>query len=663
MTLRMGWRVLVVVMAFSLAASVDTGAAQTTSRPTISSSSFTDQNLPQNGFLPPVLFTVGDDTTDPDALVVTASSSNQAIVPAANLVLAGSGSTRSISLTTAIGATGSTVITVSVADATETASASFTVNIATNKYYLAEGATGPFFDTDLLIGNPVLVGAGITPRSVHITFFKHDGTTVEHTRELASASRTTIRVDDIPGMEWTSFSTVVEALPIDTELAVERTMWWDQSRYGSHTEKASLGAAPTWYFAEGSQGAFFSTFLLLVNPQTAANNARVTWFREGEAPLVRLYPMAAGSRRTIFAAEDPELTNRSFGARVDFDLPGMAERAMYFGAQPAFSGGHGSAGATQPSRRWFLAEGSTGGIFTTFVLLANPGTDDAVAKMTYLLPGGSPIVRDVPVPAGRRVTLNVAGEHPALAAADVGVSIESTQPIVVERSQYWPGSPETWQEAHNTFGVTTAGQRWALAEGRVGGSSNDQTYILLANPGTTGASVRLQFHDVAGRIQGLPLTKTITVPPTSRKQIAIAGPGSDVPELENEEFTVIIDATEPIVVERAMYSNANGIVWAAGTVATAAPLRVRPPPLDAGPDQFGVALGSTVNLHALTNAETFQWTFISRPAGSNAVLANATTRDPSFVLDVPGDYIVEVTVRGEFVKSAPERVLVTTRAS
>jgi len=57
--------------------------------------------------------------------------------------------------------------------------------------------------------------------------------------------------------------------------------------------------------------------------------------------------------------------------------------------------------------------------------------------------------------------------------------------------------------------------------------------------------------------------------PTSRFNVAVTGPGSDVPELADESFGTLIESTQPIVVERSMYSNANGVVWAAGTNATA----------------------------------------------------------------------------------------------
>jgi hypothetical protein len=55
------------------------------------------------------------------------------------------------------------------------------------------------------------------------------------------------------------------------------------------------------------------------------------------------------------------------------------------------------------------------------------------------------------------------------------------------------------------------------------------------------------------------------VPPASRFNVV----ANSVPGLANgERFGVLIDSTAPIAVERAMYSNASGVVWAAGTNAT-----------------------------------------------------------------------------------------------
>src|SRR5690242_9403099 len=79
-----------------------------------------------------------------------------------------------------------------------------------------------------------------------------------------------------------------------TPIVVERTMWWDRSGYGSHTEKATEGPSTTWFFAEGSQG-FCSTFVLLTNPHPQANSATVRYLLEGAPAITRTYPLDAES--------------------------------------------------------------------------------------------------------------------------------------------------------------------------------------------------------------------------------------------------------------------------------------------------------------------------------------------------------------------------------
>jgi hypothetical protein len=74
------------------------------------------------------------------------------------------------------------------------------------------------------------------------------------------------------------------------------------------------------------------------------------------------------------------------------------------------------------------------------------------------------------------------------------------------------------------------------------------------------------------RGDGSTLVKTFTVAPTSRFNVDITGPGSIVPELANEAFGTDIVSNQPIAVERSMYSDASGVVWAAGTNATASRL-------------------------------------------------------------------------------------------
>jgi autotransporter-associated beta strand protein len=511
-------------------------------------------------------FVVDDVESPASTLTVSSSSTNTVLVPPASVTFGGSGATRTVTIAPAAGQSGTAVVTITVSDGEDTTSTSFTLLVIAKPtppdtpeapvYYLAEGATGAFFDTDLLLANPQTVDAPVT-----MEFLREDGITVTLHRTLAPLSRLTLHLDEVPGLEATTMSTRVVSTA-SVPIVVERTMWWDASGYGSHTEKASAGAVTEWLFAEGAQG-FFSTFMLLVNPQATANVAHITWLRENEPALMRDYPLPPASRVTVDAGADAELVNRAFGARVVFDQPGAAERSMYFGTSPLWTGGTASAGATAPSTHWLLAEGATGSYFTTFVLIANPNEEATTLTLTYLPASGSPVTTTKTLAGRQRLTVNIATEDASLASAAVSTDVVSTLPVVVERAQYWP--QPAWIEAHSSVGVTDAATTWGLAEGRVGGQRGEQTYILLANPGTQRADVTITFL----RETGAPLVKTYTVAPSSRFNVAIAGPGSDVEELVDEFFGARLDSTQPIVVERSLYSNANGVTWAAGTNATA----------------------------------------------------------------------------------------------
>ncbi len=110
--------------------------------------------------------------------------------------------------------------------------------------------------------------------------------------------------------------------------------------------------------------------------------------------------------------------------------------------------------------------------------------------------------------------------------------------------------------------MTELAQKWVLAEGRVGGADNAQTYILLASPigGADGEShvPARERHSGAEDVQ-----------PGHSSRFNIAVGGAQVPEITNERFGVLIESTEPIAVERALYWDAGGITWAAGSNATA----------------------------------------------------------------------------------------------
>jgi Ca2+-binding RTX toxin-like protein len=451
---------------------------------------------------------------------------------------------------------GANIIAVTATDLSGNSSTdTITVTVSQLSYFLAEGSTGSFFDLDVLVANPNAQAAPIT-----VTFLKENGTTVTQNLTVAASSQLTLHVDDIAGLEGTAVSTVVTSTS-GLPLVVERSMFWDTSYYGSHGATAVDGPRNRWYFAEGSQG-FFATFLLLANASSQPATVTLSFLTERNGTVTRTVTVAPTARLTVSAGLIPELLNRSFATVVESNVPIVAERAMYFSTARFWEGGHESTGVSEPSANWFLAEGATGSFFDTFILVANPNPTSTTVTVTYLTDQGQPITRTHTVAANARLTVYMEAEAPELANTTASATISATQPIIVERAMYWPGTGLQWTEAHNSFGVTATSTKWGLAEGRVGSDKSFATFILLANPSTTtAAQVRVTYLRSNG---AAPLVRTYTVNPTSRFNVVV---NTHVPELVNESFGALIEVTNGvgIVVERSLYNDSLGQVWAAGT--------------------------------------------------------------------------------------------------
>jgi hypothetical protein len=95
--------------------------------PTISN--ITNQNTDEDTALGPLDFTIGDAETAASSLTVTGSSSNQALVPNANIVFGGSGANRDVTITPAANLFGSATITVTVSDGLASTTDTFLLSV------------------------------------------------------------------------------------------------------------------------------------------------------------------------------------------------------------------------------------------------------------------------------------------------------------------------------------------------------------------------------------------------------------------------------------------------------------------------------------------------------------------------------------------------------
>ena len=421
--------------------------------------------------------------------------------------------------------------------------------------YYAEGAAG-FFDYRLAVLN-----TGSTNTWLNVSFLREGAAPLSRSYAVGANRRFTITADDVPELTGTSFAAVISAPPA---VVTERTMRWRLGGGdGAAGARALTAPSTTWYLAEGNAG-FFDTYVLLANPSSAGTTATVDFLLDGGGVVSRSYDLGPNARYTIWTNQIPQLQSRSFATTVRAAAPILVERAMYFrGAHGAFEGGHASAAVPAGARDWFLAEGSTGAWFETFVLISNPNSSAVTATIRYLTPQGVARTETRTLPATSRTTIAIDGLQ-GLGSTDVSCSISASGNIVVERSMYWPGVPGPWYGAHNSVGITGLRARWALAEGEVGGPDAAATYVLLANPGAASATATLTFS----RQDGEPIVVTRTVGAGSRLTVDAAAVGIST----GERFGVVIQSTHPIAVERSIYWNHQGSLWSSGTNETGTPL-------------------------------------------------------------------------------------------
>ena len=437
----------------------------------------------------------------------------------------------------------------------------------TLKRYLAEGVSNSFFSTRFAVANPQASAARVL-----LTFVDTTGRTTRHFVSVPARTRSTIDTSTIAALNGASFATTLEA---DAVVVLDRLMSWSgRGGYAAHMETAVEQPATSWYLAEGATHGMFDLFYLVQNPSSTAAAIRVRYLKPSGSPIVKTYSVGAGSRFTIWVdQEDRDLQATDVSAEITSTngVPIIVERSMYLNTgSRAFKGGHNSAGVTAPSLNWFLAEGSTGGFFSMYMLLANPNATAATVQATYILASGAPVVKTYSVAANSRRTIDVAGQDPALADTPVSVKVASTNgvPIIVERTMWWMGSRRSWTEGHNAFGTTRTAPRWLLAEGENGGPLAMSTFVLVANTSAADASVRVTMLPEEGEEESV----TYTVGASRRFTVPVA---SEFPSSEGKRFSILVESLNPataggLVVERATYWNTDEDVWGAGSGAVGA---------------------------------------------------------------------------------------------
>ncbi len=324
--------------------------------------------------------------------------------------------------------------------------------------------------------------------------------------------------------------------------------------------EAAAQPASTWFLAEGASNATFDQDILVGNPSANALTITVELFPAPDAqfasPNPVSFPLPATARLTVNLKQWFPGLNGAASARVSAVVKNtstpadiVVERSMFFpqGSAP-YAGGSGASGSRAPAKRWILAEGA-GGVFSTFVLIVNPGTTAAKTTVRYLRGDGLVITRSVTVPAASRATLWPTAHEADLIGKEFSTVIESDQPVVAERAMYF----DDFRSGHAELGITTPRTTWYFAEGFTGGNATIafETFLLIGNDNTDPVTVTATYY----LDSGAPITETYTVGPRSRFNIWTdqAKDGSGNLLLPATAFSVKLESTLPIVAERAVY--------------------------------------------------------------------------------------------------------------
>ena len=209
-------------------------------------------------------------------------------------------------------------------------------------WFLAEGATGSFFELFVLIANPNPSAANVS-----IDYLNTNGTVLTKAYTVAPNSRYTIWVDEEQFPNFSGNKALASAsvsMRVRTTngvpIIVERSMWWPQPQwYEAHNAPGTTVTGTRWALAGGEVGGATSlqTYVLIANTSAFAGQARVTLYFEDGTTLQSTVNLLANSRTNVNIGDTfPGSVGRRFGTIIDSlgTTPAqiVVERSMYSNA-------------------------------------------------------------------------------------------------------------------------------------------------------------------------------------------------------------------------------------------------------------------------------------------------------------------------------------------
>lgn len=185
--------------------------------------------------------------------------------------------------------------------------------------------------------------------------------------------------------------------------------------------------------------------------------------------------------------------------------------------------------------------------FDTFILLANPGRKESEARLDFMLSSGQTFERLIRLKPRSRKTLRIDDSFYNQEVSTLVTAVSGE--VVAERSMYFNYGGK-YPGGHCGASVNAPSTVWYFAEGCT--AHGFDTYILIMNSTSKPAVAKCTYLLSSGR----KVEQIVEVSPNSRFTIYV----DSVKGMESAEFSTKIVSSVPVIAERSMYFNYNGII-------------------------------------------------------------------------------------------------------
>ena len=405
----------------------------------------------------------------------------------------------------------------------------------------ASAGTGSAADGTVHIINPT-----DQPASGTVTVVPAGGQPATAPVEVAPMATATVPLRTVAEGPWAAAVVDLDSGQVAAELLV-------QGGSDSDASACSNRASDRWHFADGVTAKDASLALSLFNPfpedaivdlsfATDQGRAAPAAFRPVVVPGRSLVVREIGEhvrRREAIATEVVVRTGRVVAAQTQRrTAPGRAGLSISLGAP--------SAGTA-----WYFASGMLADGVNEHFAVSNPGASEATVLFEVILDEGvtGEIERSVPARGRVDVVLNEEAGVPRGVGHSTSVLSLDDEPVIVSRTLEFNSAPAQVGRA-DALGARRSASRWVFAAG--GAAAGAEGWLVVVNLGDQPARLSLTaFAD--GRGAPVALTEQ-NVRPGRRVSIRL----NDI--VRRDWLPLLLESTEPVVVERAVYGTAGG-VW------------------------------------------------------------------------------------------------------